>query len=97
MNNVICQAIQEKRLLDFTYEGHHRVVEPHAYGVNTKDHNALRCYQVGGSSDSHKQPYWRLFLESEIRGLTMLPQQFANARQGYKRNDKDLERIFCQL
>jgi hypothetical protein len=97
MNSLICQAINEKRLLDFRYDGHHRVIEPHAYGVNDKGHQILRCYQVGGSSESHKSPYWRIFLVSDIHGLQILSQSFAGARTGYKRNDSAMIRIYAQL
>ena len=97
MNTLISQAIDGKRLLDFHYEGHHRIVEPHAYGVNDKGHHLLRCYQVGGSSESHKSPYWRLFLVGDMRGLQVLSQSFSAARSGYKRDDKAMIRIYAQL
>jgi hypothetical protein len=97
MNALICQAIKETLLLDFSYEGHHRLVEPHAYGVNDKEHAILRCYQVGGSSESHKSPYWRIFLESEMHGLRIVQQKFSGPRTGYKRNDKAMTQIYCQL
>ena len=50
MNGVICQAIQEKRILTFEYDGYPRIVEPHAHGVTSKGNEALRCYQTAGGS-----------------------------------------------
>jgi hypothetical protein len=97
MNLLICEAISQMRLLDFYYDNNHRIVEPHAYGINDKGHQVLRCFQVGGSSNSHKAPYWRLFLENDMRELNITQQKFSSARPGYKRNDKNMVRIFSQL
>lgn len=97
MNNAIIDAITNKKVLTFSYDGHPRVVEPHAYGVTTAGHDAIRAYQTGGSSSSGDVPTWRLFLVSEIRGLSENGDEFANARPGYKRGDKGMTRIYCQL
>ncbi len=93
----ISSAIQNRQLLSFTYDGFARVVEPHCYGIDTKGHAALRAYQVRGESESGEYVGWKLFHMSEIRQLTLLPDQFSGPRPGYKRDDKAFSSIQAQL
>lgn len=97
MNELICQAIKERRLLSFTYDGHHRVVEPHCLGISTAGNSALRCYQTKGSSASGKVPAWHLMTTNKIVDLTLLDSVFAEPRDGYKRGDRGMSAIFEQL
>lgn len=71
MNEIICQAIQEKRLLSFSYKGHNRVAEPHTHGVSTANNECLRCYQVSGGSVSGKVPDWKMMTTNKINGLSI--------------------------
>jgi hypothetical protein len=44
----VCAAIRERRLLEFDYDGKHRVTEPYCHGVQ-HDREAVRAaLQVGG-------------------------------------------------
>ena len=97
MNQIICDAIRNKRLLSFNYHGHPRTVEPHTYGIDTKGHLALRAFQVSGSSSRGGIPDWRIFHESDILGLSILESTFANARSGYVHGDSAFSTIQCQL
>ena len=51
MQDVICQAIKEKRLLELQYAGQSRRVAPHVYGIDAGGEELLNCYQVWGGSD----------------------------------------------
>lgn len=97
MNKTICQAIQEMKLLEFTFHGHRRVVEPHTHGIDRKGRESLSAYQVSGTSGSGGVPDWRLFRTSEISFLTLSQQKFSNRRSGYKKGDSRMSRIFCEL
>ncbi len=97
MNEIICQAIQEKRLLSFTYKGHNRVVEPHTHGVSTANNECLRCYQVSGGSVSGKVPDWKMMTTNNINGLLITDDTFDNPRDGYRKNDSGMDRIYCEL
>jgi len=97
MNQIICDAIHNRRVLKFTYHGHPRVVEPHAYGLSQAENEVIRCYQTGGTSRSGKMPDWKLFEIDEIRLLTVTEEHFVNARNGYRRGDKSMPTIFCEL
>lgn len=94
---IIAQAIRHRRLLAFQYDGLHRVVEPHAYGVTRAENEAVRCFQVQGESNSGQATGWKLMLVDGMHDLTVLPESFAGARIGYKANDKALPTLFAQL
>ena len=51
MQDLICQAIKEKRLLELQYEGQARRVAPHIYGIDAAGDEVLSCYEVWGGSD----------------------------------------------
>lgn len=50
MSDIICKAIQEQKVLEFTYDGHHRKVEPYCHGRSKKGKESLRGYQIAGGS-----------------------------------------------
>ena len=98
MNSTICTAIRERRLIQLSYHWGHRVVEPHAYGLNENGHELLRVFQTSGASDSGKPAGWKLLRADEITGMRVLEDHFAGARSGYSRGDKALDReIYCEL
>jgi hypothetical protein len=72
-----------KKLLQFSYGNHLRVVEPHILGRDSAGHDVLSDYLVRGYSESRKQPYWRFFLLSDLKLLTMLDETFSGPRKGY--------------
>lgn len=92
MNPVICQAIQEMKLLAFTYHGENRVVEPHTHGIDNNAHEVLSAWQISGSD-----PGWRLFHIIDISFLALSQNRFSNARNGYKQDDSRMSQIFCAL
>jgi hypothetical protein len=97
MNHTICDAIHNRCVLKFAYDGHPRIVEPHAYGLSRTRKEVIRCYQTGGTSRSGKLPSWRLMEVGEIKFLIVTEQHFVGVRPGYKRGDKDMSTIFCEL
>jgi hypothetical protein len=100
-NPLICQAIKNRRLLHFYYKLDARTVEPHAYGITREHDEVLRAYQLAGGSrskvKSRKYTGWKVFRVEDISRLTVLQQTFATPRPGYKRSDKSMARIYCQL
>lgn len=97
MKDIICEAIRLKRLLQFRYEDHTRVVEPHLLGRDTAEHDALSTYLVRGYTESAHKPYWRLYLLSKIKHLVMLDETFPEPRKGYNPKDKRMVKIYCRL
>lgn len=72
-------------------------MEPHAYGVAKAGNEILRCYQVGGASESGNAVDWKLMRVDEISALTILDRTFRGPRAGYKRGDKAMVQVYCQL
>lgn len=97
MRNTISQAIRNRQVLTFTYDGYHRTVEPHCHGITTAGNEALRCYQTAGGSSSGKVPDWHMMKVDKIVGLTVTPSVFAGPRPGYNRGDRGMSTIFEQL
>lgn len=79
MNQIIQQAIATKKLIEFTYGGHPRLVESHVLGINGGVTQVLG-YQVGGSSSSGGIPEWRRFDLPRISGLKITSQSFPGRR-----------------
>jgi hypothetical protein len=96
MNPIISEAIQNKRILELRYHRYSRVVEPHAYGRDKSGEEVLRCYQISGGSESGERTGWKLLKVGEASSLHITGDSFTQ-RPDYRRNDKDMEYIFCQL
>jgi len=97
MNQTICDAIHNRCVLKFIYDGHPRIVEPHAYGLSRARNEVIRCYQTGGTSHSGRVPIWRLMGVAQIESLTVTEEHFEGERDGYKKGDKGMSTIFCEL
>lgn len=96
MNQTISEAIQKKQVLELRYHGYSRVVEPHAYGRDKSGDEILRCYQTSGGSESGECAGWKLLKIGEAFSLHIVRECFT-PRNEYRRNDKVMEFIFCQL
>lgn len=71
------QALAERREVQFKYHGYSRRVEPHALGRVTENRLALLGWQVSGGSASEPPPGWRTFLLAEISALKLMRKTFA--------------------
>lgn len=97
MNQIICNAIHNRSVLRFTYHGHPRVAEPHAYGLSLAGNEVIRCYQTGGTSRSGVVPDWKLMGVDKIESLTVTKEHFVGEREKYAKGDKGMSTIFCEL
>ena len=100
-NPVICEAINQFKMIEFTYEDndgnvHRRVVEPYAYGQTSRGNEALRGYQIGGTSES-TIPGWKLFVIERIGGLRRTDRSFNGNAPGYAHGDSALSPIYCRV
>ena len=76
-------AIDNRRVVQFTYDGHRRVVEPFLLGVTTAGKPALRGYQTeGGSRSGRPVPFWTLYRASDIQALVDTGIRFDDAPVG---------------
>jgi len=95
MNTSIIDAINNKILIEFDYDGETRIVEPHCYGVTSKGNDAIRAYQVDGYSSSGKMG-WKLYDLAKAYNLNVLGEEF-ETRDDYKKGDKGMTKIYCEI
>lgn len=92
-----CEAIKNRRLVQFSYDGHPRRVVPAAHGSHvTTGNEVLRGYQIGGTSSSREIPLWDLFLVGKIVDAEILDEGFAEDPPGFVRGDKHID-VHCEL
>ncbi|MBK8945395.1 MAG: hypothetical protein IPM32_09015 [Ignavibacteriae bacterium] len=96
MNSLICDAIRNKKLLQYYYNGGTRVVEPHCHGVTTAANEGLRAFQVSGYSESGKLG-WKMFDLGNANNITKLDETFDGPRPGYRKGDKGMSHIYSEL
>ena len=96
MREILIDAIRNRRVLSFSYDGFHRVVEPHTFGRSTADHDVLSCFQIEGG---HIRPghEWDFCLLSKIKGLVSTGATFTGERPRYQRGDKRMIQIYAEL
>jgi hypothetical protein len=104
MNHVICNAIASRRLLRLCYSGWNRVVEPYAYGLARGRREVLRAWQVEDCVSFDERLGWRLdpagwklLRVDETISLSVLSEPVPEPHPDYRRGDKDIWLIFCQL
>lgn len=97
MNSDICNAIRNKDIISFNYDGGIRIVEPYCYGVSTAGNLVLRCFQIDGYSLSGKPMGWKLFKIGEMSSISLTEKKIFNIRSGYNPNDKGMIRIICNI
>ena len=95
MKTEICNAIKNKKIIEFIYDGESRTVEPHCYGFTTKGNEAIRAYQITGYSSSGEMG-WKLYDLSKSRNIKVLEETFV-VRTDYKKGDKGMSRIYYEL
>jgi hypothetical protein len=93
----VCDAISNRDVVEFGYDGGIRVVEPHCHGLSTAGHESLRAYQIGGYSKSGRPEGWRLYDVAKIVGLRRTGARFAENRQGYNPNDVQMKSVHCHV
>lgn len=94
----LCAAIANKKIISFDYDGYHRIVIPAAHGSQkTTGNHVLRGYQTGGTGKSRAVPFWDLFLVSKMSNLQVQDESFNGYPPYYRRGDKHLAPIHCEL
>jgi hypothetical protein len=95
MNSTICDGIQSHRVLQFSYDGGMRRVEPHCHGRSKEGHDLLRAYQLSGVSQSREATGWKLFPVDQINSMSVTSDIFSGPRQGYDKRDDAMAYIYC--
>ena len=91
--NVICDAIRNRRVVQFTYERRVRSAEPHLLGYDADGDLTLSAWQLSGGSGVG----WRDFHVSKLSALSITGTTFQGPRDGYNPRDTTLARVLCRL
>jgi predicted DNA-binding transcriptional regulator YafY len=97
MNNIIIEAIENRKLLEFCYKDHYRLVEPHTFGVSSKGNENLSVFQIDGTSERNNVPDWGLFTIDKIVDLKVLNETFEGTRPKYTKGDSRMIEIYKEL
>jgi len=92
-----CDALQSGHVLQLRYDGYTRDVEVHAVGFTKENNAVMRVWQVGGGSVSNEPIGWKMLRLDEATGYFITNQESLAPRSGYKRGDKAISVIRCQL
>jgi hypothetical protein len=95
MDFSLVTAIQQKKVITFYYDNVHRTVEPHTYGQDKNGKDKLVAWQVSGKAGAPEA--WREYSCDQISVLLSGQKTFAKPRDGYRRNDPQMSRIYAQL
>lgn len=79
MENLVLEAIENKRLIEFYYNNLPRIIEAHVYGI-TNGMKQVLGYQTEGQSSKGGLPDWRRFDLAEMSDLVILAQTFPGRR-----------------
>jgi len=95
--NIICEAIRERKLLQFYYDGGIRIVEPYAYGYGKNGDLKLRAYQVSGYSSRGQTEGWKLFNVDKITGAKVIDDCFSIRSEYNPLGDRHIPDIICKV
>jgi hypothetical protein len=93
----LCQAILQRRLLAFDYQGRPRVVASYCHGVTRAGDEVLRAVQVAGSSRSGRFGTGKLWKISEMRSVRLLDDAFVPDDPDYQPDDTAMSKIHCRI
>ena len=93
----ICEAIDAQRILEFDYDGSHRVVQPYCHGFTRKGAETLRAVQVNAEGRSGGRGFGKLWTVAKIRNLRVADQAFTPDDPDYNPNDSALPEIHCRV
>jgi hypothetical protein len=84
-------------VLEFEYDGLHRVVEPYCHGISSRGVEVLRAVQVGGASRSGGLGFGKLWSVAKIVGPRLTAAPFVPDDPDYNPNDSGMKRIHCRV
>lgn len=92
-----CEALQEGKRLELTYDGYERIVEVHAVGYTANKNLVMRVYQTSGGSNSGNPLGWKLMTIHKAASISMSDEDSEAPRQGYRQGDKAMAEIICEI
>ena len=93
----VCAAIARRHFLRFVYNGSERVAYPCAHGWLTTGNEALRAHEVRLVLGRLRTLPGRLYLLRSMSEVAVTEQPFDDPPRGYRRGDRGMAEIHCQL
>jgi len=97
ISSQICEAIRDRRVLEFEYEERHRVVHPYCHGFTSKGAESLRAIQVEGETRSGGFGFGKMWTVSKMSGLRVTGRGFVPDDPHYNPDDQGLGVIHCRV
>jgi hypothetical protein len=94
---LVCEAIGQRLLLEFDYNGSRRLVQPYCHGVSTTGQESLRAIQVGGSPGSKLISSGKLWTVAKMSNLKLSAQTFKPNDPHYNPQDSAMQSIHCRI
>src|SRR5262249_38838403 len=95
-SDIICAAIRRCELLEFDYDGLHRVVAPYCHG-STGENEVLRAIQVRGESRSRGLGFGKLWTVEKMVNVRGAGESFVPDDPHYNPNDSAMATIHCAV
>jgi hypothetical protein len=95
--SAICSAIETLTILEFDYEGRHRVVHPYCHGVSHKGDESLRAIQIAGESRSRAFGYGKMWVVAKMSNLRLTGLRFEPDDPRYNPDDSALAEVHCRV
>jgi hypothetical protein len=93
----ICTAIAQRRLIQFDYNGTRRLAYPCAHGILSTGNEALRAHEVIFVNGRRRTAMGRLYLLRSMSDVAVDDESFERPPHGYRRDDRGMASIHCQL
>jgi hypothetical protein len=93
----ICEAIGARRMLEFDYGGHHRVVQPYCHGFTRKGAETLRAVQMSSDGGPGGRGFGKLWTVAKMQNLRVVGEAFEADDPDYNPNDTALVEIHCRV
>lgn len=97
MASPICDAIRQRRVIEFDYHGRHRIAEPYCHGTSARGVEVVRAVQIGGSSQSGGFGFGKLWIVAEMRNACVGDATFVPNDPQYNANDSAMRSIHCRV
>jgi len=92
-----CEALRLGRVLRIRVGRHDRWVEVHAVGRDKEGQEVMRLFQVRGGDIQSEAIGWRLMRLSDAQKPRITNEASGAPRTGYRKDDRDMTEIYCQV
>jgi hypothetical protein len=96
-SSLICDAISRRSLLEFDYDGLHRIVQPYCHGTSGTGRESLRAIQIGGESRGKLIASGKLWTVAKMVGVKVSDQTFVPNDPHYNPGDSAMAAIHCRV